>query len=362
MLEQSTVIIFTTSFGMGHVSVAHAIKEQLLDADRELNIEIVDIMDISNPRTKIFYFNLYKFLTRKVTRVYNYFYKVKKEVQNNYIDRMMYTRHAKKIATYIREKEPKFIVSTFPLCSGFVSRAKGKYGLEVPLITAITDVVDSWEWVHPHTDMYFVPSKTVGKKLENKGVEEKKIRVTGVPVQKAFLSKHQEDSQGRQVLIMGSAMDKLGLNNQLLDQLEALPNIKTVIVTGSNQQLYNQLEKNQGYQQVTILGHTKKIAEYMATADLLVTKPGGVTVFEAISKGLPMLIKHSHVGQEEENIKFLQEKGMGVLIEESITLDTMIFKILTNEKQLEKMKMTIQAFRKEIDPDKVGQYALELLQ
>ncbi len=181
---KSDVLILTSAFGNGHNSVALAIREQLLEEQPNLKIKTEDIMEISTPKVKNLFFDIYTLLTRSHPSIYNFFYKIKKDIPNNHMDEMLYNIYLKRVGDYIEECKPKLIVSTFPLCSGFVSKVKEKYGIDVPLITAITDVVDSWEWIHNKTDMYFVPCKHVGEKLILKGIEHDKIRITGIPVKK----------------------------------------------------------------------------------------------------------------------------------------------------------------------------------
>ncbi|BEP28087.1 MGDG synthase family glycosyltransferase [Helicovermis profundi] len=361
MSEKSNILIFTTSFGMGHLSVANAIKEQLINENKENIIEIVDILDVSNPKTKDIFFNTYKFLTSKHENIYNYFYKIKKDVPNNYIDGIMYNMYLKKVAKYIMHKNPDLIISTFPMCSGFVSKAKAKYDLKIPLITSITDVVDSWEWIHSNTDMYFVPSKVVGEKLVGKGIDEKQIKVTGIPVKNEFLQYLKKENSKKQLLIMGGVMDKLGIDQVVLDKLDGLSNVKTVIVTGNNKVLYDKLSKNSDYKNIEILGYTTEIAKFMSESDVLVTKPGGATLFEAINKGLPMIIKNSNVGQEEENIKYIREKGIGILIEDSESIEDIIIDSLSNTSVLELLRLNISNIKNEINPHLIGKYALELI-
>jgi len=355
------VLILTSAFGNGHDSVASAIREQLIEEQPELKIVTEDIMDISTPKVKTVFFDVYTLLTRKHPSIYNFFYKIKKDIPNNAMDDILYNIYLKRVGEYIETCEPKLIISTFPLCSGFVSKVKEKYGLDIPLITAITDVVDSWEWIHNKTDMYFVPCKNVSEKLVLKGIDAEKIRITGIPVKKEFLQGERNDKTFRQVLIMGGAMDKLGLNPALLAKLNEIPNTKTIVVTGKNQELYERLTKDSTFDNVEILGYTKDVARLMDESDLVVTKPGGVTLFEAINKGIPVLLKSSMVGQEEENVNFIKTAGIGILIEKEMSLFHQVESAINNPESLMNIRKNIEEIQTEIEPRKLGEYALELL-
>lgn len=355
------ILILTSAFGNGHNSVASAIREQLLEQNAFLEIVIEDIMEICSPKTKDVYFDIYRLLTRKHPTIYNFFYRIKKDTPNNVMDDILYSIFEKHVEEYIKYSQPKLIVSTFPLCSGFVSKIKEKYDIDIPLITSITDVVDSWEWIHGNTDMYFVPCKFVSEKLVMKGIAEERIRVTGIPVKKEFLKKNKYKKLYKQVLIMGGVMDKLGLNKNVLEKINKLPNIKTIVVTGNNKELYKSLTESGDFDNVKILGYSKDIAKLMDESDLVVTKPGGVTLFEAINKGIPVILKNSLVGQEEENVNFIKTTGIGILMDEEMPLYSQIERYLNDSEGLMNIRRNIEEIQMQIEPEKIGKYALELI-
>lgn len=355
------VLILTSAFGFGHNSVARAIKEQLIESNPALNVVTEDIMDIASPKTKNVYFGIYKTLTRNHTKLYNFFYRIKKDIPNNGLDQALYNLYLRRVGKYIMENKPQLIVSTFPLCSGFVSKVKEKYDLDVPLITSITDVVDSWEWIHNNTDMYFVPCRVVEEKLIEKGIDREKIRRTGIPVKRDFLQSERKDKEYKQVLIMGGAMDKVGLNSDVLSQFDAMSDVKVIVVTGNNKDLYERLNKEDGYMNIEVLGYSNEIAKLMDESDLVVTKPGGVTLFEAINKGIPVALRESGVGQERENVSFIRSSGIGILLDGQVSLHEQVAMALEDPDALNTLRQSMEDLRMEIEPEKIGHYALELI-
>lgn len=360
MEQTCDVLILTSSFGMGHNSVAKAIQQQLTDENPELRILIKDLLDVSNPVTKTAFFEIYRVLTRKQPKIYNYFYNLKRDFRRNYLDEFMYNIYLEKVGDYIKSVEPKLIVSTFPLCSGFVSRVKEKYGMDIPLVTSITDVVDSWEWIHSNTDMYFVPCKIVEERLIGKGIPQNKIKITGIPVKKEFLDNEKRQGGVRQLLIMGGALENTTKTINMLRHLDQLGSVKTIVITGPNRDLYRKLTRDENLKNIEVIGFTDEVARFMDESDLIVTKPGGVTLFEAINKGIPLVLKSTRVGQEEENVRFVVNKGLGLLIDDNDSLEKLIMDSLGNSDNLARMKRNLEDLRMEIEPDKVGQYTLEL--
>ncbi len=355
------ILIITSAFGNGHLSVANAIKEQLQEQNANFKIEIDDVMDMASSKTKEVYFDIYTLLTSQYPDIYNFFYKIKKDMPNNGIDYLMYSLYMKKVARHIKEKNPSLIVSTFPLGSGFVSKIKEYYGISVPLVTTITDVADSWEWIHHKTDMYFVPCNYIAECLMEKGISKEKIRVTGIPVKKEFLENNDTKRSSIQVLIMGSVMDELGLNRQTVMELDKLSHIKIIVVTGKNYELYDELTYNITLKNVEVLGYANNVAELMESSDLIITKPGGVTLFEAINKGIPVILKNSFVAQEESNIEFMKSMGIDLFIDENMSLKDQILHALSNLDKLNHMREKFHEIRMQINPTKIGEYVMELM-
>ncbi len=365
MDSKCDILILSASFGYGHNSVAKAVKEQINHINKGYIVEVMDILDVFHPTVKKVSKSIYNILTKRFPKIYNYFYNIKKDYKNNIIDSVLYFSYYNEVRTMVENKKPDIIISTFPLCSGFISKIKERDNVNIPLITIVTDVVDSWEWIHNGTDLYFLPSKEIREKYIAKGVERSKVRVTGIPVKEEFYTKDTRNKKKtKQILIMDSAMGKVGIDNKLLDSLGQLKDVKTVIVTGSNKKLYHELKGKNKYSNIEILGYTNEIAKLMDASDLLITKPGGVTLFESINKCIPSIFTKSDVGQECGNIDFIVNSGIGVMVdynENCEELLKMIKNILNDKKKCEEIISNMKSIREDMESQKIGQYSLELL-
>jgi processive 1,2-diacylglycerol beta-glucosyltransferase len=113
-----------------------------------------------------------------------------------------------------------------------------------------------------------------------------------------------------------------------------------IAIAGHNQKSYLQL--NEVFQEMNIkgqvLGFVDNVQEYMATADLLISKAGGLTVTEAITIGLPMAIIQPTPGQEDGNTTFLTKAGSGVYLKNIKELEKFIFELLSNPSLIEQMR------------------------
>lgn len=309
------ILILTASFGMGHKSVSNALKEQIEAEYINVKVDIADILEIVNPKVKDFSSKMYSELTGNYPSVYNKLYDVKLKNKNNIIDNIFSSLYYKKFYEYMTIEKPKLIISTFPLSSCIVAKVKEEYDEDINLITVITDVVDSWEWIYEGTNKYLVPTDEIKTKLISKGVDKDIILVTGIPVKKEFINKDINFSVNDKntILIVLSGIDHI--SKELIEKLNEYNDYKIKIVTGRNEKLYKKLSDIQ-YSNVKIYGYVNNLNEMMDESIYIVTKPGGVTIFEAINKELPLIVLNSNIGQEKGNIEFVKQNKIGFIIED----------------------------------------------
>ena len=315
------ILILTASFGMGHKSVSNALKEQIEAEYKHVKVSIEDVLEIVNPKVKKFSSKIYSELTESYPSIYNKLYDVKAKNKNNIIDNVLSSLYYKRFYEYMEIEKPKVIISTFPLCSCIVAKVKEEYNDDVNLITVITDVVDSWEWIYEGTNKYLVPTDEIKDRLIAKGVNEENILVTGIPVKKEFLDKKICFSTDKKntILIVLSGIDSV--SKKLLKKLDEYTEYKIKIVTGRNEKLYGKLSDME-YSNLEIYGYVNNLDEMMDESVFIVTKPGGVTVFEAINKEVPLIVLNSIIGQEIGNIEFIKKNKIGIVIND---LDDLLY-------------------------------------
>lgn len=341
------ILILTASFGMGHNSVSNALKEQIESEDKHAEIVIADILEIVNPKVKNFSSKMYCELTENLPLVYNAFYDIKMNYKNNIIDNVFCNLCYKKFYEYMLIEKPKVIISTFPLCSCIVSKIKEEYNVNVNLVTVITDVVDSWEWIYERTNIYLVPTNEIKNKLINKGINKNIIIVTGIPVKKRFINKNINFSlkDKNSILIVLSGIDNI--SEDVLYKLDNNNNYKIIIVTGRNEKIFRKLSARV-YSNITVYGYVDNLNQMMDESMFIVTKPGGVTIFEAINKELPLIVLNSNIGQEKGNIGFIKQNKIGIVIDDLGNLPYVLDYYISNPdiinyycKNIKKIKKTL---------------------
>lgn len=298
------ILILTGKFGMGHWSASQALQQQL---EREGHqVKTVDFFDYAMPEFAPALYRMFGWLVKYGGGLYNLFHRLTRNVEGEMPLAGPWVEHLEEL---LWSQGADVVVSTHPVCSGVVARYK-KEGGQVPLVTCITDVTCHSEWIHPGTDVYLVASQQVRQGLVAKGVEEERIFVSGIPVGAQF-TQGSPNRGMRELLIMGGGLGLMPRGDRFYEQLSDLPGVHVTILTGRNEKLYQRLHGK--YENIEVVGFTTQVDQYMARAHLMLSKPGGITVFEAIASRLPMLVWAPFLDQERENARFLVEAGMARL-------------------------------------------------
>jgi processive 1,2-diacylglycerol beta-glucosyltransferase len=84
----------------------------------------------------------------------------------------------------------------------------------------------------------------------------------------------------------------------------------------------------------------------MDAADVLITKPGGLTTSEAMAKGVPLILMNPIPGQEERNRDFLLNNGAAVAVSETCPIEDVLYQLFRNPERIENMKRSISFLKK----------------
>ena len=300
------IIILTGRFGMGHVKAAEAIREEILEENREHNVTIVDFVDYMFPAVSKYIYKGFNFLVSSCSGLYN---ALNKAAGNNGTVPLK-AAVMKKIDRLIRQYDADRIVVAFPVCSQYISAYKRMRRVDIPLYTYITDITAHEEWIAPETDLYFVGDKSTKNTLLSKGIEEEKIVVSGIPVRKSFSAGYTGDRRGRkEILIMGGGLGLLPSSDRLLGKLNKNEAFKVTLIAGKNEKLLREVRAK--YENICAVGYTEEVDLYMKRADVIVTKAGGITTFEAIAAKTPLYIVKPFLEQEYGNAKYIEEHNIG---------------------------------------------------
>ena len=136
-------------------------------------------------------------------------------------------------------------------------------------------------------------------------------------------------------------------------KLSKIPNTHYIIISGHNKKLYNSLKQNINFENISILGYSDKIYEILSKSDILITKPGGITLFEAIMLELPCLLLKPKLGQEIENCKFVADAKIGYIVNNADDIIRSINKMRENKKIIKHCKYNMKLIKDNINIDKL---------
>lgn len=214
----------------------------------------------------------------------------------------------------LRANRPTVVVATHPFPGRVAAHLKRKGRLSAQIAFIVTDFLPHHLWVCPGVDHYFVATTAGAAQLRELGVAPERITVSGIPIRSAFdrpTARPAEVGPERRVLVMGGGLG-LGPIAEAVGALAAIPRpeLRVTVVCGRNEGLRRELQRQlSGDGRFRLLGETDQIPQLMREADLLVSKPGGLTCCEALATGLPLLLLAPLPGQEEENAEALLLTG-----------------------------------------------------
>ncbi len=370
MHNKCDVLILTANFGRGHTSVSEAIEGYIHDSDDRIRVHIVDMYEVIRPILHTWMYKGFHLLVKYAVPLYNYDY-YKKNNSDGYNKLHTCRSSLKKLAKYLQEVQPSIIISTFPTCSSYITAYKEQYKDGIPLITCITDVVKGNEWINHGDDLYYlVATHDVENSLISKGIKNQQVLTTGIPIRPEFLEMkdrlwlRQTNNIAPDefvILMMGGGLGLIPDTEDFYQWIEEHKSIRLYIITGHNKELFKKIEKYNNGRNIQVLSYTDKIADMMAYADLLITKPGGITLFEALSSDLPFIIYKPILGQECENGKYIADKKLGMIVQSEEELKTAIIQLMENEDMMQDILRHIEKEKRQIDMEAMVQYILDIL-
>lgn len=336
------ILIFSGSTGGGHNQVAATLKAEL--EAKGHTVHVSDLLAEYNGFVKFCCIDIYRIMYKKFGKVYGFLYHQTNTKFNSKITTRIFSGLLKKpLLKRISEISPDLIITVHPFGTGILGQFRRKGLLQCKTIALITDFAAHWTHVGEGIDRYIVASDFLKNSLVRKGVSPHIIRSAGIPIRKDFQHKNTDirDDGIFHVLIMGGS-DGESFIEKSIYWIAKNPDIHITIVCGNNQLLKNKLEKNYRNQKhIQVLGFVKEIKPLMSKADLIVTKPGAITITEALSQELPIIIPYVIPGHESANAKFLVKAGVAQRTRSSMFLAYVIEKMVTDPSIIDSMRENI---------------------
>ena len=366
------VLILSVTAGGGHNSTARAIKSRL-DAGG-IESRILDTFEyISKPLAKTVSEG-YLFVTAKAKLAFEEGYRLA-EKRRRTADEKSQTRRngrllSRKLRRYIAIYDPDVIVYTHIFAGIMLDVIKVEHGLRAKTVGILTDFV-----FHPyfeeavHLDYVVTACDQLLYQARRKGFRDEQILPMGIPVHPKFAAEQDPreartslglDPDKTTLLLMGGSM---GYGNlaETVDQLYAVDaDFQLIVVCGSNERAKAELDVLEHRKPTLVIGWSREVDRLMDAADVIITKPGGLTTSESLAKRLPMIIVNPIPGQEERNTEFLLNQGAALAATETFPLDEAVWNLLTSPECNAQMRAAIDRIRRPNAADDIARFITAL--
>lgn len=338
------VLILTASTGEGHNAAAKSL-EQKYKANGYETYKIDMFKETSKTMNHLIA-DGYRILASNFPSVYGLIYDVfDHSAFNNRFLKNALVLLKKSLLVEIKEINPDVIIGTHPFAVGLVSSYKRKNEIDSSFISVVTDFKAHYAYVDEQVDAYITGSEYTKKSLIQRNICKEKIFTYGIPIKEEFLKDYSEDVSIRskfRVLVMGGSMGSKDIA-KVVKRLAVESNSYLItVVCGNNKSLKTTLERKYEDEiimgRLNVLGFTDKVPYLMDNSDVIVTKPGGLTTTEALSKKIPMIIPFAIPGQEMENTEFLVSEGVAFHVDDMNEINKVLDMLVNDKKAFEVMK------------------------
>lgn len=396
------ILILTASTGGGHLRAAASLKSYIMENSENNRVKVIDALEYINPILNKTITEGYEQMAKKTPKLFGSLYKSsnKENILGSFLAGFMAVI-AKYLLPLIESFDPKVIITTHPFVTTMVSNLKERNKITQPLICIITDYAPHKTWINKCVDSYIVSNEGMIDMMVKMGADKEKIHPFGIPIDDAFYTIRDKDeilkeiglaSNVLTILIMAGSFGVTDIVEIYNDIVKIDLDFQIIVITGKNQKLYDTLKKriyrkpkvtaivrgrklkrklrlkkarkvhfirkkfrhkNKSIKPTRLLYFTNEVDKYMQVSDLIITKPGGLTISEALACNLPMAIFDAIPGQEEENAEFLINNNMAVKIGKGKKCTETIEKLLTQDNTLEYMKASCRSFDKSASSENI---------
>ncbi|NQD64497.1 UDP-N-acetylglucosamine--LPS N-acetylglucosamine transferase [Bacillus haikouensis] len=336
------ILLSMFSVPTGHVKVAEVLQENIKSSHPDAEVKIIDFLSFSN-----------QFLENAVSGFYMKWIKAYPESYKSFYSQLMmsddYTGVLKslsmcsvyfemKLKKLVEEEKPSHIICTHSFPSRIIGRLKKKSPVFDPAtFNVYTDFFINGVWDKENIDFHLVPSKETKQELINEyTIPSDRIYTTGVPVSDVFkeakCKSSKSETDQKHLLIAGGNNGLCVLKEFMVDPSHAC-NYTYTVLCGHNKKLFDMLSTKPNIKPLMYIEDREALNEIYESVDAIITKPGGVTITEALHKRIPIFIHDFLPGQEEINLEFLKEKKLVYLLNSDHPME-IISSILNDEREM----------------------------
>ncbi len=325
------ILIAYASAGIGHRKAAEAIYKSFKVGFPSNEVYIVDSLDYSNIIFRWGYPRTYLFLINYLSLIWGFLYYL---TDFKYLDsifswprRAFHRLNGIGFEKFLLGLNPEAVICTHFFPSEVTAELKKDKRFGGRLITVVTDFRLHSFWVSREPDFFVVASDETKKDLLDRGIREERVKVLGIPVDPVFSETKLKEALLKRLdlrenffnILLVSGGFGVGPIKELVLGFDRLKDrigseLQLIVICGRNKRLFNELTLLQKRLRIEnkIYPFVDNMDEFMQVSDIMITKSGGITISEALSKSLPMIIIRPILGQETRNSAILLQYGVAL--------------------------------------------------
>jgi processive 1,2-diacylglycerol beta-glucosyltransferase len=340
------ILIATMTAGGGHLAAAAALEEAWHAARPRDVVERVDLLKFFSPLHRKIYSDGYVKLVERAPELWGMIFKrtddPKVARRLNRLQRLFPGRSRLRFTRHQKAFQPGVVLCThyapLEVLAQLRTRSHGSFPL---VVSVVTDFEAHALWMAEGVDLYCVAAEETKARLVARGAATEAVVVTGIPIAAKFAAKPDAATLRKKfglrddlpVVLVLSGGFGMGPVAKILDQLDKVsPAMQIIVVCGRNEDLRRQVAAQDRQHPARVFGFAGNMHELMTVADLILTKPGGLTSSEALALGKPLLILDPIPGQEAANSDFLLERGAAAKVNRLEDLPFRIGQLLGSRK------------------------------
>ena len=312
-------LILTCHTGGGHNTCAAAITEAY--HSRGLTCHTADALEFASLRLSRFvswgHTTMYRRVPALFDRGYRFAERHPGTMENDALSRLM-SNGARRLQEYLREGGYDAVICVHVFAGLLLRRTLQEYPMALRTAFVATDYTCSPGAAAGELDRYFIPHESLAEEFAAQSVPREALVAGGIPISPRFAAQQaRPDGQRRHLVMMCGSMGCGPIRKMAVKLAEKLEKDALVVaVCGKNQKLYEELTAEE-LPSLRVLGYCTEIPRYMDAADMVVTKPGGLSSTEAAVKHVPMVFINAVGGCESRNFTYFLSHGYALGSDES---------------------------------------------
>jgi processive 1,2-diacylglycerol beta-glucosyltransferase len=351
------ILITTAPFGNGHKMVATAIKNAFIKKGYN-NVVVVDLFTETHPKIteaiKKAYIKSYDF-----GKAYSRLYFGSEKLTDKPVVELYRNFGYRKLRSITEVFKPDVIINTFPILASL--KLKNDQVKNIPVFNVVTDYYAHKLWISKEIDKFYIATHELQEEFKKMNIPPEKIVVSGIPIREAFeeieniskLHAKYNFKRGKRIVLINSGA--FGVFRDIKKVCTGLckhKNIQVAVVCGNNIFLKQKLE-SLGLRNLRVFGFVEDIHELYKIACCMITKPGGITLTEALSVQLPLIIIKPVPGQEKENALYFEKKGAAIIAYNSYQIINSTVDLINNPELLSAMRKNMKKMYNKSSSDRI---------